>query len=71
MVTPEQAIQVVNKALGRYPGYRALHAKGILCRGAFTASSRRRPGDSGGGPVGPAGPGADPLLQRGREAHPA
>lgn len=36
--TPKQATEVANEAYGRHPGYRALHAKGILLKGIFTAS---------------------------------
>lgn len=39
MVTPQDAIDAVHQAFGRHPGYRALHAKGILCRGTFTATA--------------------------------
>jgi catalase len=38
-VTPEQAIDVTNQVFGRHPGHRALHAKGILCQGTFTATA--------------------------------
>jgi catalase len=38
VITPEQAIDDVNGRFGRHPGYRALHAKGILCKGSFTAA---------------------------------
>lgn len=37
-VTPEQAVDAANEVFGSHPGYRALHAKGILCRGTFTAT---------------------------------
>ena len=37
-VTPQQATDVANAAYGRHPGYRALHAKGTLLKGTFTAS---------------------------------
>jgi catalase len=37
-VTPQQAIDTTNRVFGRHPGYRALHAKGILCKGTFTAT---------------------------------
>jgi catalase len=37
-VNPEQAVDVINGVFGRHDGYRALHAKGTLCRGTFTAS---------------------------------
>jgi catalase len=32
------AVDVINGAFGRHPGFRALHAKGTLCRGTFTPS---------------------------------
>ncbi|MFL5823002.1 MAG: catalase family peroxidase [Solirubrobacteraceae bacterium] len=35
-VTPKEAVDAANAAFGQHPGYRALHAKGILCRGTFT-----------------------------------
>ncbi len=38
MLTPEQALDVINERFGRHAGYRALHAKGILCTGTFTAT---------------------------------
>lgn len=37
-VTPKQAVDAANEAFGRHPRYRALHAKGIVCRGTFTAT---------------------------------
>jgi catalase len=37
-VTPAQATDAANAAFGRHPGHRALHAKGTLLRGTFTAS---------------------------------
>lgn len=37
-LTPEQAIDSINQAYGRHAGRRALHAKGILCTGTFTAT---------------------------------
>lgn len=37
-VTPKQAVDVANQVFGRHPGYRAFHAKGIVCRGSFTAT---------------------------------
>jgi catalase len=30
------AVDVINGVFGRHPGFRALHAKGTLCRGTFT-----------------------------------
>ncbi len=39
MITPEQVVDGVNERYGRHPGSRALHAKGIFCRGTFTPSS--------------------------------
>ena len=38
MVSPEQAIAVINERFGKHPQFRALHAKGIVCRGSFTAT---------------------------------
>jgi catalase len=37
-ITPGQAVDAANEVFGRHPGYRALHAKGTLCRGTFTAA---------------------------------
>jgi catalase len=34
-LTPEQAVDAANSVFGRHPGFRALHAKGVLCRGSF------------------------------------
>ena len=38
MISPKQALEVINGRFGRHAGYRALHAKGILTRGTFTAT---------------------------------
>ncbi|MGA9493111.1 MAG: catalase family peroxidase [Mycobacterium sp.] len=38
MVTPDQAIQTIRETGGAQPGNRALHAKGKLYRGTFTAT---------------------------------
>jgi catalase len=37
-VKPEEATDAANALFGRHPGYRALHAKGTLCKGIFTAT---------------------------------
>lgn len=37
-VTPAAAVDAAQAAFGRHPGARALHAKGILCTGTFTAT---------------------------------
>jgi catalase len=37
-LTPEQAIDSINQVYGRHAGRRALHAKGVLCTGTFTAT---------------------------------
>jgi catalase len=37
-VTPAQAADAANEAFGRHPGFRALHAKGTLLGGTFTAT---------------------------------
>jgi catalase len=34
-VTPQEAVDVANAVFGRHPGYRALHAKGVLLKGTF------------------------------------
>jgi catalase len=39
MITPEQAIQAVHELAGEHRGYRALHAKGFLVSGTFTATA--------------------------------
>jgi catalase len=38
-VTPEQATAAAHEAFGDHPGYRALHAKGTLLKGSFSASA--------------------------------
>ena len=38
MLTPEQAIDAVNERYGRHAGFRALHAKGLVCAGTFRAT---------------------------------
>jgi catalase len=38
VITPEQAVDAINERFGRHPGHRALHAKGVLCKGTFTAT---------------------------------
>lgn len=38
MLTAETAIQSIRGAFGSHPGYRALHAKGVVCEGTFTAT---------------------------------
>jgi len=37
MVTPDEAIEAIRGTGGAQPGCRALHAKGTLYRGTFTA----------------------------------
>ena len=37
-LTPGQAIDAVNQVFGHHPGYRALHAKGVLCGGTFSST---------------------------------
>jgi catalase len=37
-ITPEQAVQAAKEVFGHHPGHRALHAKGTLCKGTFTAA---------------------------------
>lgn len=38
MITPKQAIDIVNARFGAHPRTRALHAKGSWCTGTFTAT---------------------------------
>lgn len=55
MATPEQAVEVINARFGRHPAHRALHAKGVVCRGTFTpgpdAARLTRAAVMRGGPV--------------------
>jgi len=37
-VSPSGAVDAAGRAFGRHPGFRALHAKGILCAGTFAAT---------------------------------
>ena len=37
-VSPQQSIDAANTVFGRHPGFRALHAKGTLCKATFTAT---------------------------------
>jgi catalase len=37
-ITSEHAIDTANEVFGRHRGFRALHAKGTLCKGTFTAA---------------------------------
>jgi catalase len=38
-LTPAQAIDTAAAVFGRHPGYRALHARGVICRGTFTPTT--------------------------------
>lgn len=38
MTSPEEALELVYESYGRHDGHRALHAKGVFCRGTFTAT---------------------------------
>jgi catalase len=38
VLDPEQALKTINDRFGRHAGRRALHAKGTLCSGSFTAT---------------------------------
>jgi catalase len=38
VITPEQAVDAINDRFGRHAGCRALHARGTLSKGTFTAS---------------------------------
>jgi catalase len=37
-ITPKEAVDAANDVFGRHPGFRALHAKGTLLKGTFTAT---------------------------------
>ncbi|HUE25341.1 MAG TPA: catalase family peroxidase [Solirubrobacteraceae bacterium] len=37
-ITPQQTIDAANQVFGSHPGFRALHAKGTLCKATFTAT---------------------------------
>jgi catalase len=39
VLSPTQALDIINERFGRHAGYRALHAKGVLCKGTFTATA--------------------------------
>jgi catalase len=36
---PEQIVDAMNEIFGRHPGFRAFHAKGVVCEGDFTPSA--------------------------------
>jgi len=36
---PEQIVDTMNEIFGRHPGFRAFHAKGVVCEGDFTPST--------------------------------
>jgi catalase len=38
----ERIVDLMNEIHGRHPGFRAVHAKGICCRGTFTATPEAR-----------------------------
>jgi catalase len=38
VISPERAVDGINDTFGSHPGSRALHAKGTVCRGTFTAT---------------------------------
>jgi catalase len=38
VISPREAVDAINARFGRHTGYRALHARGIVCRGTFTAT---------------------------------
>jgi catalase len=40
--SPEQAMEAIHRRFGAHDGHRALHAKGVLCAGSFTASPQAR-----------------------------
>jgi catalase len=38
VISPKQALDIIDQRFGRHAGFRALHAKGILAKGTFTAA---------------------------------
>ena len=38
MISHRRALDIINARFGSHPGYRALHAKGVLLKGTFTAT---------------------------------
>jgi catalase len=38
VITPHEMVDGINAVFGRHPGSRALHAKGVWCRGTFVAT---------------------------------
>lgn len=38
MITAQEALLAITNRFGRHPSYRALHAKGVVCAGTFTAT---------------------------------
>jgi catalase len=38
MASPEEALEAIHDRFGVHAGHRALHAKGVICAGSFTAS---------------------------------
>lgn len=42
MTTPEQALEHIHARFGEHARHRALHAKGVLCEGSFTATPAAR-----------------------------
>jgi catalase len=40
MATPEEAMEAIHARFGVHDGHRALHAKGVICSGTFTATAR-------------------------------
>ena len=67
--TPEQADRrPPTRYSARHPGYRALHAKGMLLKGTFTATPEAVAPDPGGAHAGRARAGHRPRLQRRRRS---
>ena len=42
MTTPDQAMEMIHARFGAHAGHRALHAKGVICSGTFTATPAAR-----------------------------
>ncbi len=66
-VTAKEATDAANGAYGRHPGRRALHAKGTLLKGTFTATPEAAKLTRAAPHAGRAGTGDGPSIQRRRQ----
>lgn len=42
MASPQEAMEAIHERFGAHAGHRALHAKGVICSGSFTANEQAR-----------------------------